>query len=79
MHLTRKKRKSDAEKSGLSGENSECPGNPETPRISPDSPGFQHISEKTDFHSFSIYHKVSLESKNRVDHHKHTTKCLKLT
>jgi hypothetical protein len=52
MHLTRKKRKSDAEKSELSGENLECPGNPETPGKSPDSPGFQHISQKTDFTQF---------------------------
>jgi hypothetical protein len=52
MHSTRKKKKSDAEKSGLSGENPECPGNPETPGKSPDSPGFQHISEKTEFTQF---------------------------
>jgi hypothetical protein len=52
MHSTRKKKKSDAEKSGLSVESLECPGNPETPRKSPDSPGFQHISEKIDFTQF---------------------------
>jgi hypothetical protein len=41
--------KSDARKSGLSGENLECPGNPDTPGKFPDSPGFQHTSEKTTF------------------------------
>jgi hypothetical protein len=55
MHSTRKKNKSDAEKSGLSRETPECLGNPETPGKSPDSPGFQHISEKKQTsHSFSI-------------------------
>jgi hypothetical protein len=49
MHSTRKKEKSDARKSGLSGKNPECPGNPDTPGKSPDSPGFQHTSEKTTF------------------------------
>jgi hypothetical protein len=52
MHSTRKKKKSSAEKSRLSGESPECPGNPETQGKSPDSPGFQHISEKTDFTQF---------------------------
>jgi hypothetical protein len=40
MHSTRKKKKSEAGKSGLSGENSECLGNPNTSGKSPDSPGF---------------------------------------
>jgi hypothetical protein len=52
MHSTRKKRNSDAEKSGLSGETPECPENLETPGKTPDSPGFQHSSEKTDFTQF---------------------------
>jgi hypothetical protein len=43
-----KKKKFEAGKSGLSGKNSECPGNPDTPGESPDSPGFQHTSEKTE-------------------------------
>jgi hypothetical protein len=46
MHSTRKKKKSDARKSGLSGLNPKCPGNPDTPRKFLDSPGFQHTSEK---------------------------------
>jgi hypothetical protein len=45
----RKKRKSEARKSGLSGENPECLGNPDTPGKSLDSPGFQHTSGKTEF------------------------------
>jgi hypothetical protein len=49
MHSTRKKKKFDARKSGLSGGNPECPGNPDTPGKFPDSPGFLHTSEKTTF------------------------------
>jgi hypothetical protein len=51
MHSTRKKTKSDARKSGLSEENPECPENPDTPGKSPDSPGFQHTSEKNSIHT----------------------------
>jgi hypothetical protein len=51
MHSTRKKNKSDARKSGLSGENLECPGNPDTSGKSSDSPGFQHTSEKNSIHT----------------------------
>jgi hypothetical protein len=54
MHSTRKKKKSDARKSGLFGENPECPGNPDTLGKSPDSPGFQYTSEKQYSHRFSI-------------------------
>jgi hypothetical protein len=49
MHSTKKKEKSDARKSGLSGENPECPENPDAPGKFPDSPGFRHTSEKTAF------------------------------
>jgi hypothetical protein len=49
MHSTRKKKKSDAEKSRLFGETPECPENLETPGKYPDSSGFQHFSEKIDF------------------------------
>jgi hypothetical protein len=54
MHSTRKKKKSGAERSGLSGESPECPGNPETPGKSPDSPGFSTPVKKQTSHSFSI-------------------------
>jgi hypothetical protein len=54
MHSTRKKKKSNAEKSGLSGETPECPGNLETPGKSPNSPSFQDFSEKQSSHRFSI-------------------------
>jgi hypothetical protein len=40
--LNKEEKKSEARKSGLSGANPECPGNPDTPGKSPDSPGFQH-------------------------------------
>jgi hypothetical protein len=40
---------------------------------------FGTAEKKQTSHSFSINHESSLESKIRVDHHKHTTKCLKLT
>jgi hypothetical protein len=49
MHSSRKKEKTDARKSRLSGENPECPGNPDTLGKFPDSPGVQHTSEKTTF------------------------------
>jgi hypothetical protein len=45
MHSTRKKEKSGARKFGLSGENLECPGNPDTLGKFPDSPVFQNTSE----------------------------------
>jgi hypothetical protein len=51
---TRKKKKSGAEKSGLSGESPECPGNPETPGKSPDSLAFSTSVKKQTSHSFSI-------------------------
>jgi hypothetical protein len=53
MHSARMKRKSGARKSGLSGANPECPGNPDTPGKFPDSPGFQNTSEKQ--HSSKIF------------------------
>jgi hypothetical protein len=40
---------------------------------------FSALVKKQKSHRFSIKHKSSLESKNRVKYHKHTTKCLKLT
>jgi hypothetical protein len=56
MHSTRMKKKSDARKFGLFGANPECPGNPDTPRKFPDSPGFQNTSEKQ--HSPKIFNLV---------------------
>jgi hypothetical protein len=49
MLSTKMKEKSYARKSGLSGENPECLGNPDNLGKFPDSPGFQHTSEKTTF------------------------------
>jgi hypothetical protein len=54
MHSTRKKKKSGAERSGVSGPGLECPGNPETPGKSPDSLGFSTSVKKQTSHSFSI-------------------------
>jgi hypothetical protein len=54
MLSTRKKKKSGAKRSGLFGESPECPGNPETPGKSPDSPGFSTPVKKQTSHSFSI-------------------------
>jgi hypothetical protein len=54
MHSARKKKKSDAEKSGISGPGPECPGNPETPGKSPNSLGFSTTVNKQISHSFSI-------------------------
>jgi hypothetical protein len=53
MHSTRMKKKSGARKSGLSGSNPGCPGNPDTPGKFPKSPGFQNTSEKQ--HSPKIF------------------------
>jgi hypothetical protein len=46
-------KKSGARKSGLSGSNSEYPGNPDTPVKFPESLGFQNTSEK--HHSPKIF------------------------
>jgi hypothetical protein len=46
--LNKRKKKSGAEKSGVSGPGPECPENPKTPGKCPGSPGFQHSSRKTD-------------------------------
>jgi hypothetical protein len=54
MHSTRKKKKFGAERSGASGPSPECPGNPETPGKSPDTPGFSTSVKKQTSHSFSI-------------------------
>jgi hypothetical protein len=54
MHSTRKKEKSGAERSGVSGPGPECPGNPETPGKSPNSLGFSTAVKKQTSHSFSI-------------------------
>jgi hypothetical protein len=54
MHSIRKKKKSGAERSGVSGPSPECSGNPETPGKSPDSPGFSTTMKKQTSHSFSI-------------------------
>jgi hypothetical protein len=51
--LNKMKKKSGARKSGLSGENPECSGNPNTPGKFPDSPGFQNTREKQ--HSSKIF------------------------
>jgi hypothetical protein len=53
MHSTRKKKKSGAERSGVSGPGPECPGNPETPGKSSDSPGFSTAVKKQTSHNFS--------------------------
>jgi hypothetical protein len=52
MHSTRKKKKSGAKRSGVSGPGPECPENLETPGKSPDSPGFSTAEKKTDFTQF---------------------------
>jgi hypothetical protein len=44
--LDKDEKKSGARKSGLSGSNPECPGNPDSPGKFPESPGFQNTSEK---------------------------------
>jgi hypothetical protein len=54
MHSTRKKKKSGAERFGVSEPGPECPRNPETPGKSPDSPGFSTSVKKQTSHSFSI-------------------------
>jgi hypothetical protein len=54
MHSTRKKKNSGAERSGVSGQGQECPGNPETSGKSPDSPGFSTAEKEQISHSFSI-------------------------
>jgi hypothetical protein len=54
MQSTRTKENSGAERSGVSELDPECPENPETPRKSPDSPGFSIAEEKQTSHSFSI-------------------------
>jgi hypothetical protein len=45
--LNKEEKKSEAE-------SPDCPGNPETPGKSPDSPGLQHTSEKHKSYRFSI-------------------------
>jgi hypothetical protein len=47
-------KKSGARKSEMSGENPECPGNPDTLRKFLDSPGFQNTSENSIHQRFSI-------------------------
>jgi hypothetical protein len=47
------KKKFGARKSGLSGENPECLGNPDTPEKFPNSSGFQNTREKQ--HSSMIF------------------------
>jgi hypothetical protein len=54
MHSTRKKEKSGAERSGISGPGSESPENQETPGKYPDSPDFSTAVKKQTSHSFSI-------------------------
>jgi hypothetical protein len=54
MHSTKEKKKSGAEKSGVSGPGPECPEIPDTPGKSPDSPGFSTAAVKQTTHSFSI-------------------------
>jgi hypothetical protein len=52
--LNKRKEKSGAENSGVSGPSPDCPENPDTPGKSPDSPGFSTAAEKQTTHSFSI-------------------------
>jgi hypothetical protein len=52
--LNKRKKKSGAEKSGVSGPSPDCPENPDTPGKRPDSPGFSTVAEKQTKHSFSI-------------------------
>jgi hypothetical protein len=52
--LNKKKERSGAEKSGVSGPGPECPEIPDTPGKSLDSPGFSTAAEKQTTHSFSI-------------------------
>jgi hypothetical protein len=52
--LNKKRKKSGAEKSGVSGTGLECSENPDTPGKSSDSPGFSTAAEKQTTHSFSI-------------------------
>jgi hypothetical protein len=51
--LNKDEKKSGTRKSGPSGSNPECPGNPDTSGKFPESPGFQNTSEKQ--HSPKIF------------------------
>jgi hypothetical protein len=74
------------EKRNLVLESPDCPGQirnvRETPNLLENSRTLRAFRTpvKNSIHQrFSISHKSSLESKNRIKHHKHTIKCLKLT